>query len=596
MARAEDLIYIDVKQCCLVDQRDLPKDFAYVALSYVWGRDPQPVQTLLGNLADFKTPGAFDEAAHPDLLPKTIQDTLALVRTLGLDYAWIDRLCIVQDDTSDKARQLAAMASIYVNAYVTIVASDGDAQTGLAGTRKERPRQTPYKAFHLSSTCQLVDYDNTFERDAASLAYHTRGWTFQEWTLSRRLLIFHDNTVSWQCERRQSRENGGGLKSLTLWKSYPTNTSGGFVHNRNRPIWTRWPNIESYLFNVEEYARRALSYSEDTLNAIAAIIHVQGRNMKGKVLYGHPELFFTGTLLWLHVEPSQMLPDQVAIASQGNENFSTFPSWSWASRVRPLNMKLAIAATKYITRLDDGRSTSVYPSHFHTVSMYRARDGSDRASHHIIKDMHYWADSSRLHQMRTDVLPKNRAFNSYIPLLDSPETPTLLTDSLQANLIYFRTGKIFAQLTRDVADDGCMIGPHCIPQNHGPYLLDNLGRVIGHIYVSSQSIANRMIENKYIIELINIGGMEIDWNIWAWDNLHKSGGYLHRHCPKRVASMPKCLVDPSACSQGPDWRCRFYNVLWIERRNGIAYRKELGLVWADAWDNAGPEDVDIVLG
>lgn len=67
------------------------------------------------------------------------------------------------------------MASVYVNAYLTIVASDGDAQTGLVGTRKERTRQIPYKTFDLSSTCHLVDDDNTFERDATELAYHTRG-------------------------------------------------------------------------------------------------------------------------------------------------------------------------------------------------------------------------------------------------------------------------------------------------------------------------------------------------------------------------------------------------------------------------------------
>lgn len=74
------------------------------------------------------------------------------------------------------------------------------------------------------------------------------------------------------------------------------NISGGFIFERNRPIWTSWPTIESYLYNVEEYVKRTLTYAEDTLNAFAAIADVQMRTMKDTSFYGHPELCFTDTL------------------------------------------------------------------------------------------------------------------------------------------------------------------------------------------------------------------------------------------------------------------------------------------------------------
>ena len=40
----------------------------------------------------------------------------------------------------------------------------------------------------------------------------------------------------------------------------------------------------------------------------------------------------------------------------------------------------------------------------------------------------------------------------------------------------------------------------------------------------------------------------------------------------------------------------FYNVLWIEWQDGIAYRKGIGRVWKEVWDRQASEKVDVVLG
>jgi hypothetical protein len=40
----------------------------------------------------------------------------------------------------------------------------------------------------------------------------------------------------------------------------------------------------------------------------------------------------------------------------------------------------------------------------------------------------------------------------------------------------------------------------------------------------------------------------------------------------------------------------FYNVLWIERCNGVAYRKGLGRVMKDAWERQDLEEIKITLG
>lgn len=40
----------------------------------------------------------------------------------------------------------------------------------------------------------------------------------------------------------------------------------------------------------------------------------------------------------------------------------------------------------------------------------------------------------------------------------------------------------------------------------------------------------------------------------------------------------------------------FYNVLWIEKSNGIAYRKALGRVIRETWERMQRELIDVILG
>jgi hypothetical protein len=188
---SSDLRFIDVENECLVRQRDLPGLTPYVALSYVWGTDSNPLQTLRSNVEALSQLYAFrNKELGP---PLTIQDSMGITSSLGLRYLWVDRFCIVQDNEKTKGAQLAAMASIYANAYFTIAACDGTAVSGLAGSKPERHREPPYGCFQFSQTCQMqlmqpIKYLSISE----GRMYYTRGWTFQEWMLSRRILVFHD--------------------------------------------------------------------------------------------------------------------------------------------------------------------------------------------------------------------------------------------------------------------------------------------------------------------------------------------------------------------------------------------------------------------
>lgn len=86
------------------------------ALNYFWGK-AQNYTTTLATLDEFRHD--IDESR----LPKTITDAVALTRALGLEYLWVDALCIIQGNPEDWERQSSKMHQVYSNAYLTICAS-----------------------------------------------------------------------------------------------------------------------------------------------------------------------------------------------------------------------------------------------------------------------------------------------------------------------------------------------------------------------------------------------------------------------------------------------------------------------------------------
>ncbi|KAF2818950.1 HET-domain-containing protein, partial [Ophiobolus disseminans] len=315
------LLLVDVQQMCLIGQSQTPEDALYVALSYVWGPAASPFQTLRSNLAQLRTHGALSPVSVGNQLPRTIRDSMVVVQLLGLRYLWVDRLCIVQDDPTTKPHQLASMASIYSNAYFTIAAGEGDADSGLAGLSRDSARSQPFKVFHFSPSCTMIEKSPTRSRPAEGKGYNTRGWTFQEWAFSRRILVFHQQTVSWCCQRLRQQENGAEPNPYETVPQHPGREDG------RHSMWTSWPNLETYLDVARRYSERTLGYQEDMLNAFAAFTNVFGRTMTGDMLYGVPELFFHGLLLFTF-NPFQKSWRRICA---NEESSALLPSWSWVA-------------------------------------------------------------------------------------------------------------------------------------------------------------------------------------------------------------------------------------------------------------------------
>ncbi|KAH7412357.1 heterokaryon incompatibility protein-domain-containing protein [Phaeosphaeria sp. MPI-PUGE-AT-0046c] len=80
----------------------------YATLSYCWGGYNE-VRTLKSNLQDRCVGISWTE------LPSVFQQAVTVTRGLGIQYLWIDALCIVQDDAVDWRAEAGQMANVYWN-------------------------------------------------------------------------------------------------------------------------------------------------------------------------------------------------------------------------------------------------------------------------------------------------------------------------------------------------------------------------------------------------------------------------------------------------------------------------------------------------
>jgi hypothetical protein len=184
---------IDVESDCLVE---LPKSSRYMALSYVWGAQAG-AQARQRRMKSLRILGSLSGPSRAVNLPATVQDAIHLASKLGVRYLWVDRLCIVQDNQTHKDEQLSQMAAIYENAFITVIAVDGEsADHGLRGIgvsfqmRQYRPRK-----FNFSRDLCLLSGSRDEEEESYLHKWHVRAWTFQERAIARRKLIFVNGTV-----------------------------------------------------------------------------------------------------------------------------------------------------------------------------------------------------------------------------------------------------------------------------------------------------------------------------------------------------------------------------------------------------------------
>ncbi|KAK4208671.1 heterokaryon incompatibility protein-domain-containing protein [Rhypophila decipiens] len=181
---------------------------SYAALSYRWGDQSQFCLTS-AKIEQYHESIAFCE------LSKTLQEAVKTCRSIGLEYLWVDALCIVQGDFNDWSRESAVMSKVYGFATCTIAAANsGEDEAGCFATRNQyqvRPCPVPNPLNPAASKHRFYIrprfLKDIFDQEVRQSAWYTRGWVFQERMLSSRLLIFGKTQMLWACQEIQAAES-----------------------------------------------------------------------------------------------------------------------------------------------------------------------------------------------------------------------------------------------------------------------------------------------------------------------------------------------------------------------------------------------------
>ena len=291
-------------------------------MSYKWGNCRQLRTTI----------DTVEERCHSipiEQMPQTLRDVVELTRSLGIQYLWIDALCIVQDSEEDCVQELSVMFEIYAQSTLTIAAVGSyNADDGCAPCRNKL----------ALSTCNISkqDYIQPYERrkdfsllDSQSL--HRRAWCLQETEISPRLLSVGADQLYWQCREAVCREsNPTAVYSPELLSKSATTGHWPFVkrtfdHNATS---SSFKSYVSWYMLVERYSQRQITFRNDKMPAISALAKQFATAFTSDVIKFYPEDFCCG--LWRQ----DLLYGLIWTADstfQSSASQFVAPSWSWAA-------------------------------------------------------------------------------------------------------------------------------------------------------------------------------------------------------------------------------------------------------------------------
>jgi hypothetical protein len=298
----------------LYETRGTPDECSsYIALSHCWGAS----QIIKTETANYKT---HQLGISWSKLSKTFQDAIDIARSLGVQYVWIDSLCIVQDDVDDWAREASQMASVYQNSFLTICATAADGgSVGCLLQRKISRVDGQHDGKPFAIYFRKYINHTPFQADSRphgkrNLPLFLRGWTFQEQLLAPRIVHFTEEELVWECSENTVCECN---------LSSDLNASTKQIVAQALEEGTEQQVIWQLL--IEEYSSRRLKYDWDRLPALSGISSQFTK--LGEYLAGHWQIDLPHSLLW------RVLPGHLGVssASSPNSRISAPPSWSWAS-------------------------------------------------------------------------------------------------------------------------------------------------------------------------------------------------------------------------------------------------------------------------
>jgi hypothetical protein len=175
----------------------------YIALSHCWG-EPQPHELQPDGTRRYCTTRSnFDDRQKgfsATGLPLTFLHAIEVARGLGVQYLWIDSLCIIQGETGNWKQESERMQDVYTSAYCTVAATSAvDSNSGFLKRNINTNSEYLYVQDDLGRTVHVCSDLANFDRDVEGALLNTRAWVMQERFLSSRTIHFGANQMYWEC-------------------------------------------------------------------------------------------------------------------------------------------------------------------------------------------------------------------------------------------------------------------------------------------------------------------------------------------------------------------------------------------------------------
>ena len=299
---------------------------SYICLSHSWGGHSTILCTK-------ETYAGYQDNVAWDTLPLLFQDTVEVCRMLGVRYLWIDKLCIIQQDADDWAREGSKMAQVFEGSLLTIGAaiSRGDTDS-LFFQDKKRTASLRHHVGQMKDGSSYTIYSRLYNRYHPTDGFSqgniienyplmTRAWVYQERLLAPRILYFGEE-LTWECRKFSACECSGAMRGIKYLHSMLLSSQCS-----NQQLHLQWQAT------IEDFTWLQLSHEEDRLPAISGLAQQYQRHLKSAYLAS----------LWA----DNMVPDLLWSArwedGSGLERYCTkkskkwrAPSWSWASIEGPV--------------------------------------------------------------------------------------------------------------------------------------------------------------------------------------------------------------------------------------------------------------------
>ncbi|KAF7672512.1 hypothetical protein GT037_009543 [Alternaria burnsii] len=351
----------------LILSQDEKPSGPYAALSYCWGPNPNFLRLTANNLPEFQDGQPYTS------LPIAFQEAIHIIGKLGIQYLWIDALCIIQSgfgSSEDWQFECGRMQEVYSNCIIN-----------LSLAQAAHPNESCLGGYNLDSTLPFeVDVSKTHHVGSTEIGKYTvvsqdyftealndqpigsRAWVMQERLLATRVLSIGHGELFWDCEQvpHASKSLPHGFTHCSDQAKFFRNQlvlpipslprikdSEDMQGNRSTPDSTDLEEIWAKI--IMEYSARELTYPQtDKLVALSAISRRMGYAMDDTYLAGHFRKTLPLSLNWFtdrRGSPMSLAKDRVPrrLPKSSNPicdgnwnknpswNLFITPSWSWAS-------------------------------------------------------------------------------------------------------------------------------------------------------------------------------------------------------------------------------------------------------------------------